>query len=100
MSCYHNGMRQYYVYIMNSISGTLYIGMTNDLVRRVSEHKEGTLGGFTKQYKCHRLAYYEITNDVKAAIAREKQLKGWTRSKKLTLISSMNPTWRDLSESF
>ena len=93
-------MQQYYVYIMNSASGTLYTGVTNDLQRRVSEHKQGTVTGFTQKYGCNRLAYYEITNDVKAAIAREKQIKGWIRVKKIALIKSLNPTWRDLSEDF
>ena len=93
-------MQQYYVYIMTSVSGTLYIGVTNDLQRRVNQHKENVLGGFTQKYSCHHLAYYEVTNDIKVAITREKQLKGWTRAKKLTLITSTNPTWRDLSEGF
>ena len=93
-------MRQYYVYIMtNKKNGVLYIGMTNDLERRVYEHKERVFPrGFTSRYKCMKLVYYEETNDVGAAIAREKQLKGWLRSKKIALIESMNSEWKDLSE--
>ncbi|MCH8949663.1 MAG: GIY-YIG nuclease family protein [Chloroflexi bacterium] len=92
--------RTYYVYIMASRSKTLYIGVTNDLERRVREHQTGALGGFTQKYNVHRLIYYEESNDVQAAIAREKQLKGWRRSKKLALIESANPEWDDLSENW
>ena len=93
-------MRQhnYYVYIATNRSGTLYIGMTNDLVRRMNEHRAGELEGFTKRYNITRLVYFEHTPDVTAAIAREKQLKGWRRNKKIRLIEKMNPNWRDLSE--
>ena len=93
-------VKVYYVYIMNSESGTLYTGVSNNLIRRVRAHKDGTGSEFTSRYKVNRLAYYETTNDVKAAIAREKQIKGWSRGKKLALIRTMNPTWRDLSEDF
>jgi putative endonuclease len=93
-------MRLFYVYIMNNETGTLYVGMTNNLARRVWEHKNGVNEGFTKQYKIHRLAYYEVAPDATSAIAREKQLKGYSRAKKLALIKGMNPTWRDLSEDF
>jgi putative endonuclease len=91
-------MNDYYVYIMTNNSGTLYTGMTNDLQRRVFEHKNKLGEGFSKRYNLNRLVYYEITSDVNAAIAREKQIKGWRRAKKLALIQSVNPTWKDLSE--
>ena len=91
-------MKTYFVYIMSSTSGTLYTGMTNDLVRRVYQHQNKTLGGFTSKYKVTRLLYFEILNDVREAIAREKQIKRWRRQKKLDLIKSMNPEWKDLSE--
>ena len=90
-------MKTYYVYIMASFNRTLYIGMTNDLVRRVYEHKNELIEGFTKKYKCKRLVYYELSNDVNAIIAREKQLKRWSRGKKVFLIEKMNPDWEDLS---
>ena len=93
-------MRQFYVYIMNNETGTLYVGVTNDLARRIHEHKSGMNEGFTKRYNIHRLAYYEIAPNAASAIAREKQIKGYARAKKLALIKSMNPTWRDLSEDF
>jgi putative endonuclease len=83
---------------MTSATGTLYTGMTNNLQRRVYQHKNKLNDGFTKKYNVNRLAYYEVFYDVKDAIAREKQIKGWRRSKKLDLIKSLNPTWRDLSE--
>ena len=81
---------------MASESGTLYIGMTNDLIRRVSEHKEGKTEGFTKKYTCSKLVYYESTRYVYNAIEREKELKDWNRKKKEELIRTINPTWRDL----
>ncbi len=90
-------MHQYYVYIMSSPSRTLYTGMTNDLQRRVYEHKQKLIPGFTASYNINRLAYFEETSDVKSAIAREKQIKGWTRAKKIALIESTNPQWQDLS---
>ena len=90
-------MRDYYVYIMSNRTHTLYIGVTNDLFRRVEEHRAGALGGFTSKYKLRRLVYFEHTNDIGAAIAREKQLKNWRREKKITLIEQLNPTWTDLS---
>jgi putative endonuclease len=89
-------MRQYCVYIMTNHSGTLYIGVTNNLKRRVWEHKNKVLEGFTKKYKIDQLVHYEQTEDVVSAIAREKQLKGWTRKKKIALIEKGNPFWRDL----
>ena len=87
----------YCVYIMASRSKTLYIGVTNDLERRVLEHKSGT-SAFTKRYSINRLVYYEESPDSLTAIEREKQLKGWLRSKKLALIESANPEWDVLSE--
>jgi len=91
-------MSKYYVYIMNSPSGTLYTGITNDLKRRVYQHKLHLVDGFTKKYNVTRLAYFEETGDVNAAIAREKEIKGWQRSKKIALIKSTNPDWSDLAE--
>jgi len=87
----------YTVYIIASKSRVIYIGMTNDLSRRVFEHKNGLVEGFTKQYRCHRLVYYESFDDVTKAIDREKQLKRWSRRKKVWLIVRRNPTWEDLS---
>jgi putative endonuclease len=91
-------MKQHYVSIMTSPSGTLYTGMTNNLHRRVYEHKNKLIDGFTKRYNVTRLVYYEVYREVRDAIAREKQIKGWRRSKKIALIKSKNPTWKDLSE--
>ncbi len=91
-------VKDYYVYIMASLSTTLYVGVTNDLLRRVSEHKAGTTESFTKRYRVNRLVYFEHGNDVEGAITREKQLKGWTRQRKLALVSEVNPQWLDLSE--
>ena len=91
-------MKHYYVYIMTSPSGTLYTGMTNDLKRRVYQHKHKLIEGFTEKYNVTRLAYYEETQDVQTAIAREKEIKSWRRSKKLELIKSLNPKWQDLSD--
>jgi putative endonuclease len=90
-------MRGYYVYIMTNRSRTLYTGMTNDLKRRVYEHKRKLVPGFTSKYNITQLVYFEETADVKAAIAREKPIKGWLRVKKIALIESANPEWRDLS---
>ena len=91
-------MNDYYVYIMASITNsTLYIGVTNSLQRRVAEHKSELIEGFSKRYKTTKLVYYEITQDVNAAIAREKQLKKWSRIKKDTLVETMNPEWKDLA---
>ena len=90
-------MRTYYVYIMASRNGVLYIGMTNNLMRRVREHKEMAKESFTARYNVTKLVYYESTNSVHIAIQREKQLKGWLRAKKIALIRSANPQWHDLS---
>jgi putative endonuclease len=91
-------MAQYYVYIMSSASGTLYTGVTNNLKRRVYEHKNKLIEGFTKKYNVTRLVYYEETGDVLAALTREKEIKGWLRRKKIALIEAMNSKWQDLSE--
>ncbi len=89
----------YYVYMLtNKYNKVLYTGMTNDLHRRLFEHKDKRNEGFSAKYNTHKLVYYETSSDVKAAIAREKQLKGWKREKKDVLINGMNPEWRDLSE--
>ena len=90
-------MKSYYVYIMTNKSRTLYTGVTNSLERRMYEHKHKLVAGFTSKYNITQLIYYEETNDVQVALAREKQIKGWLRSKKIALIDSMNPEWKDLS---
>lgn len=92
----HMSRREYYVYIMASASGTLYTGVCNNLLRRVSEHKSKSIEGFSKKYNCTKLVYYEATNDITSAIAREKQIKNWRREKKENLIRLMNPGWNDL----
>ena len=89
--------RHYYVYILTNSARTLYVGVTNDLVRRVYEHKRKLVKGFTAKYNVSWLAYYEQTTDISSAIAREKQIKAWRRSKKLALVESVNPRWEDLS---
>ena len=89
--------RTYYVYLLASKSRRLYIGVTNNLERRLYEHKSKLVEGFTKRYNIDRLVYFEQTVDVLSAIAREKQIKSWSRSKKITLIESVNPAWEDLS---
>jgi putative endonuclease len=90
--------RRYYVYIMASKSRCLYTGITNNLYRRALEHKSGEIEGFTKRYKIHRLVYYEVFRDVGNAIAREKEIKGWDRAKRVALIERDNFTWEDLAE--
>ncbi len=90
--------RQYYVYIMTNRSRTLYIGVTNDLERRVYEHKSEPVEGFTKRYRMNRLVYFDTTSSIEGAITREKELKRWRRSKKIVLIEADNPGWKDLSE--
>ena len=89
---------QYFVYIMTNTSGTLYTGVTNNLERRIYEHKHHLVNGFTNKYNIDKLVYFEETNDINAAISREKQIKGWLRKKKIALIESLNPGWKDLSE--
>ncbi len=90
-------MKSYYVYIMTNRSKTLYTGITNNLERRVYEHKQKLIPGFTSKYNITKLVYHEENNDVSVAIAREKQIKGWLRAKKIALIESENPAWKDLS---
>jgi putative endonuclease len=89
---------RFYTYILGSISGTLYLGMTNNLRRRVWQHKQHEIEGFTAKYGVDRLLYFESFDDVRSAINREKQLKGWTRQKKIALIEARNPSWVDLSQ--
>jgi putative endonuclease len=92
-------MRLYYVYIMtNRHRSTLYAGLTKSLEHRIFQHKSKAIEGFTSRYHLDRLVYYEETDDTGAAIGREKQIKGWTRGKKVALIESMNPHWQDLAE--
>ena len=92
------GERRYYVYIMASRSLTLYTGVTDSIYRRVLEHKSGQIDGFTKKYNINRLVYYETFKYIGNAIAREKQVKAWTRAKRIALIKSLNPTWQDLAD--
>ncbi len=91
-------MKNYYVYIMTNSTRTLYTGVTGNLERRVLQHKRKLLPGFTREYKITHLVYYETFGDIRAAIRREKQIKGWLRAKKVALIVSANPAWRDLSQ--
>ena len=93
-------MRNYYVYILTNKSGTLYVGMTNNLERRVYQHRNQLIAGFTRRYDMTRLVYYETANDARTAIEREKQIKGWLRRKKIELIQDMNPHWLALAESW
>ena len=90
--------KEYFVYILGSSSGTLYTGMTNDLQRRVYQHKHNVIPGFASEHDVHRLLYFEETEDVHSAIEREKQIKSWRREKKISLIESRNPRWEDLSD--
>ncbi len=90
-------MAQYYVYVMTNATRTLYIGVTNDLLKHVYEHRGKLTGGFTKKYNVTWLAYHEVTSDVYTALTREKQLKR-SRGKKVALIESLNPQWRDLAQ--
>lgn len=93
--------KRYYVYILtNKSNKVLYIGMTNDIARRMFEHKTKLVEGFTKKYNLTKLVYCEATNDVESAIRREKQLKNWHRDWKINLINQFNPEWKDLSEEF
>ena len=90
-------MNQYYVYIMASKrNGTLYIGVTSNLLKRVYEHKNDLASGFTKKYQVHRLVYYEMHTDIRQAVTREKQMKKWKRQWKIELIEKTNPDWKDL----
>lgn len=89
---------QYYVYIMTNKSGTLYTGVTNNVKKRVYEHKNKLIHGFTEKYNINRLVYFETFGDVYFAIAREKVIKGWLRKKKIDLINKTNPDWADLAQ--
>jgi len=92
-------MKQYYVYILASKrNGTLYTGVTNDLERRVYEHKHKSIDGFTSKYNVDKLVCFEHTQSIESAISREKEIKGWKREKKLRLIEATNPEWQDLSD--
>ena len=91
--------RNYFVYILaNAAHTVLYTGVTADLMRRMYEHRNGLVDGFTKRYHVHQLVYFEQTNDVYSAISREKEIKGWRREKKIALIGQMNPKWIDLAQ--
>jgi putative endonuclease len=93
-------VREYFVCILASKSGVVYIGVTNDLARRLFEHRQKLIAGFTRQYNVNRLVYFESFGDIRDAITREKQIKGWRREKKIALIERENPTWQDLSEAW
>ena len=94
-----NALHQYYVYILSNWNNkVLYIGVTGDLEKRVSQHKNKTYEGFTKKYNVNKLVYYELFRDIKDAIRREKELKGWRREKKNALVNSINPDWKDLTK--
>ena len=93
------GSKQYYVYILTNWNNkVMYVGMTNNLERRMHEHRHKLVQGFTAKYNVHKLVYYEETQDVHAALAREKEIKKWRREKKNLLVQGSNPTWQDLSE--
>jgi putative endonuclease len=94
------GEHKYWVYMMSSITGTLHIGITGDFYKKILQHKAGEIEGFSSTYKCVRLVYYEAFDDVRRAIAREKQLKRWRREKKIALIEMMNTRWQDLAETW
>ena len=93
-----SAMAEYFVYIMSNVTGMLYTGVTNNLERRVFEHKTKLVPGFTSKYNLTQLVYYESTDSIDVAISREKQIKGWLRKRKVALIETMNPEWKDLSE--
>ncbi len=92
------GSKTYYVYIITNHSRTLYVGVTNNIKRRVWQHKQGQIKGFTSRYHIDQLVYFEVFGDVRSAITREKQIKHWRREKKSNLILSENPNWCDLSD--
>lgn len=92
--------KTYYIYILSNISKMLYVGVTNDLERRIYQHKMKLKEGYTKKYNLHQLVYFEETDDIGRAIEREKSLKGWQRNKKVGLIESINPAWQDLAENW
>jgi putative endonuclease len=88
----------FWIYIVTNLhDSTLYVGMTNDLARRIAEHRSGEIAGFTSAYRCRKLIYYEHYTEVQDAIARETQLKKWSRTKKVALIAGLNPQWNDLA---
>ena len=90
--------RRYFIYILTNLNNkVMYVGMTNDLIRRVYEHKTKSIKGFTQKYNVHKLVYFEETSEVNTAIAREKEIKKWRREKKNALVARSNPTWRDLA---
>jgi putative endonuclease len=93
-----SGDKTYYVYIMTNQSRNLYVALTNNIRRRVNEHKDGLIEGFTKRYNIKRFIYVESYSDIDSAITREKQIKNWRREKKLSLINKENPDWHDLSD--
>ncbi len=94
-------MNLYYVYMLTNWNNkVLYTGVTNDLERRIYEHKNKLVKGFTEKYNVNKLVYFEYTSDVNSAIAREKEIKGWTRQKKNQLVEVVNPLWKDLAEEF
>ena len=97
VTAYYYRMRDYYVYILTSQARVLYIGVTNDLERRLFEHRQKLIPGFTRKYNVTQLVYFEMFGDIRDAIAREKQLKGWRREKKVVLIESLNPLWQELT---
>lgn len=88
--------KRYYVYILASRARSLYVGVTNNLIRRIGQHRAGRIPGFTSTYRVFRLVHYEVFTDVRRAIAREKEIKAWRREKKVRLILAENPTWEDL----
>ena len=91
-------MAGYYVYLVtNQTNSVLYAGVTNNLERRIYEHKNGLCDGFTKKYRCYKLVYFEETSNINAAIEREKQIKGWTRKKKDEIIAVVNPDWKEIA---
>ena len=92
--------RTYFVYIMSNVSKMLYVGVTNGIEKRVFQHKEKLVPGYTQQYNLFMLVYFEEFADIRYAIAREKQIKGWLRSKKVALIAAKNPQWKDLAENW
>ncbi|MCX7803547.1 MAG: GIY-YIG nuclease family protein, partial [Meiothermus ruber] len=96
----NESVKTYWVYILASHKRVLYVGMTSNIAKRMYEHRHKLTGGFTARYNVNQLVYYEQTNQVEEAIRREKQIKGWRREKKLELIRTFNPSWRDFSEVF
>jgi len=97
---FYKSMKRYYVYLLSNRSGTLYVGVTNNLFRRIFEHKHKMIEGFTKRYNIDRLIYFEEFQDIRQAILREKQIKSWRRQKKLELVRIMNETFMDLAKNW